>query len=82
MADRILPEYDVVTDKELGEAVGQAIGAASVCWDPMDCTGVFMSERANQLCDELFGVIRQFTTHHLDQVEQKLTKIAEGKEGG
>jgi hypothetical protein len=76
MPERILPSYKTVGDKELGEAVGQALGAASVCWEPMDCTGVFMSERANQLCDELFGVIRQFVDQHLDQVKKKM------KEGG
>lgn len=33
---RILPEYPFVLGQEIQEAIRQALGAASVCWDPMD----------------------------------------------
>jgi len=59
-ADRILPAYDAVGERELSEAVHQALGFASVCWEPMDCTGVFESDRAAQAADELTGIIGQY----------------------
>jgi len=35
------------------EAVFQAIGAASVCWEHMDGTGVFDSDKAKEIGEEL-----------------------------
>lgn len=35
------------------EAVFQAIGAASTCWENMEGTGIFDSDRAKQIGDEL-----------------------------
>lgn len=61
-APRILPEYDAVGEQELSEAVHQALGAASVCWNPMDCTGVFKSSRAAQIGAELIGIARQYAS--------------------
>ncbi len=49
------PEAD-----HLSEAVMQALGAASVCWEPMDATGVFMDERATQIGRELLAIIQQW----------------------
>lgn len=43
----------------LEEAVGQAIGAASVCWDDMSGTGEFDSSRASEICDKLLLHIRE-----------------------
>ena len=45
----------------LQEAVFQALGAASVCWDDMSGTGVFQSDRAKQIGDELMV----FIMHHV-----------------
>jgi hypothetical protein len=45
----------------LGSAVRQCLGAASVCWEPMDGTGVFQEQWANSIADELVGFIRIVT---------------------
>jgi hypothetical protein len=60
VANRILPQYEVVSDHDLSEAVHQALGAASVCWEPMDCTGEFDEATARQVGEELLGVVRQY----------------------
>jgi hypothetical protein len=44
-------EFARVGDKRA--AVMVAMGAASVCWTPMDCTGVFDSEAAADIADDL-----------------------------
>lgn len=62
--DRILPEYQTVQDAELEEAVFIALGFASVCWEPMDGTGVFEAEKAKQAGEELLGVIRQYAEEY------------------
>jgi hypothetical protein len=64
---RILPVYPFVLGQELDEAIGQAIGAASVCWDPMDGTGVFQESRARQIGDELKGIILKFARSYPDE---------------
>lgn len=51
------PILELDQSKSLEEAVGLALGAASVCWDPMDGTGVFMSERCAKIGDELVEYI-------------------------
>lgn len=58
--DRILPAYRFVLGQELQEAVHVALGAASTCWEPMDATGVFQSERASQIGRELIDIVVQF----------------------
>lgn len=76
--DRILPEYGFVGYEQLLEAVGMALGNASVCWEPMDCTGIFQSERAAQLVNELMELIWQhahvFMVTHDDSTMQKVYK--------
>lgn len=42
----------------LESAVFQALGYASVCWEPMDGTGVFQSEQAKDCGEKLLGFIR------------------------
>ena len=59
---RILPEYEQVEIPDLREAIFQALGAASTCWEPMDCTGVFESQRAEQIGEELMQVILQWAS--------------------
>jgi hypothetical protein len=57
---RLLPVYEQVGDAELSEAVHQALGVASVCWEPMDCTGVFDEATARQAAAELLAIIAQY----------------------
>jgi hypothetical protein len=56
---RILPEYEHVLGQEMGQAVFQALGFASVCWTESP-SGVFESEQAKQVGDELMGIIVQY----------------------
>lgn len=51
------PEHDGTLP--LATAVFQALGAASVCWDSMEGTGVFQSERAKAIGDALLAVIKE-----------------------
>jgi hypothetical protein len=61
MAQRILHEYTAPTTENLEEAVFQALGAASVCWESMEGTGVFQSDRAKQIGEELLGIIADWS---------------------
>ena len=47
-------------DEHLRSAVFTALGAASVCWDGSNL-GVFQSDRAKQIGDELVAEIRAIT---------------------
>lgn len=70
---RLVPQYpDGVSPDNLKEAVFQALGTASVCWAPSP-TGLFMSERCEQVGNELLEVIYKFVA------SQAITKI-EGKQ--
>jgi hypothetical protein len=40
------------------EAIGQAIGAASMCWEHPENAGVFDSTRAVELVDELIAFLQ------------------------
>ena len=41
----------------IDEAVFQAIGAASVCWENMEGAGIFDSDRAKDIGDKLLAFI-------------------------
>lgn len=41
----------------LSSAVHQAIGAASVCWENMEGTGIFQEARAREIADALLRYI-------------------------
>lgn len=41
----------------LSEAVGQSLGAASMCWEDMSGTGTFQSDRAKEIYDALMDFI-------------------------
>lgn len=41
----------------LGEAIGQALGAASTCWETLEGTGTFDSTRANGIATALLEFI-------------------------
>lgn len=77
MEGRILPGFGFTPDQQdMKEAVSLALGAASTAWDPMDCTGVFMSEFCGQMVDELMDLIMQFASvyrvTHSDETMQKV----------
>ncbi len=44
----------------LEEAVYQAVGAASVCWDNIQGAGVFDDRQATQVAEDLLAAIRQW----------------------
>lgn len=44
----------------LEEAIGQAIGAGSMCWENMEGTGVFMSVRAKSIAEELTRFVKEY----------------------
>lgn len=46
-------------DQNLKTIVGLAVGAASVCWDDMTGKGVFESERAQQIVEEVISWIEE-----------------------
>ena len=46
------------TDEDTETAIFEALGAASVCWDPTP-TGVFQSERASAIGYELVAHLRR-----------------------
>lgn len=62
-------------------AVFLCLGAASVCWDSMDGTGVFQSERAEAIGNELVAFIRARMTKALGQdATEALTKETRSKD--
>jgi hypothetical protein len=67
MMARLLPVYEQVGDTELAEAVHQALGVASVCWEPVDCTGVFDEATARQAGAELLEIITRYRGGASDQ---------------
>lgn len=46
-------------DKPAHEAIGEAIGAASMCWEPPPSTAVFDSTRAVAIAEELEAFLRE-----------------------
>lgn len=52
----IFPEWKL--DTPLEEIIGNAVGAASTCWEHLENTGVFDSERASKIVDETVANIR------------------------
>ena len=46
--------------KTLENVLGEAIGAASVCWEKMDGTGVFDEQRARAILAEVVGWINTY----------------------
>lgn len=45
--------------ESLKEAVYQAVGAASVCWDDMEHAGVFQEQQATEVAEDLLSWIRE-----------------------
>lgn len=46
-------------DDNLESVVGHAIGAGSACWDNLMGAGVFQSERASQIVDDVVGWVNE-----------------------
>lgn len=46
-------------DITLSEAIGQALGAASMCWEHPEGAGTFDSERAGRIFAELYKLIQE-----------------------
>jgi len=62
---------------DLRTAVYQAMGAASVCWKPMEGTGVFQEARAGQIAEELLFLIHQFQeTPDADMIAKTAAQLA------
>lgn len=51
--------FDWPLDKPVHEAIGEAIGGASTCWENLRGAGVFDSTRASAIADELEEFLRQ-----------------------
>lgn len=52
----------------LAQLLGEAVGAASMCWDP-EPAGVFASERAAAIVDDLVAALNQAPTEAADPDE-------------
>lgn len=52
------PIFDWKVDTPVPDAIFEALGAASVCWSTPEGSGVFNSERAAAIGDELIGFLR------------------------
>lgn len=70
VADKILSSVSPAFTDELETKVFEALGAASTCWESLEGTGVFDSDRAKDLGDELVAWIR--TQARLSQTEPLL----------
>ena len=53
------PLFNWPDDVPVDQAIGEAIGAASMCWEHPERAGVFNSERASQIVDELMALLRR-----------------------
>lgn len=48
----------ILVAKSMDEAVHLAVGAASVCWESMEGTGVFQDDRAREIAEALLERIK------------------------
>lgn len=53
------PEHHESANEYRDRIVREALGAASVCWDPMNGTGVFQDARANEIADTLIAALER-----------------------
>jgi hypothetical protein len=51
-------QFDWEIDTPVDRIIGEAIGAASMCWTPIP-EGVFDSQRASAIVDALLDILRQ-----------------------
>lgn len=52
------PSDGTLEDVTLSEWIGQALGAASTCWEHIDQAGVFDSTRAAEIADALHAHVQ------------------------
>jgi hypothetical protein len=57
MSDKLIFDGSSSEPRDLSELIGQAMGAASMCWDNVRGAGVFQSERASQITQEVIDWI-------------------------
>jgi len=61
LKQNILPEFENgVGEAEVLEAIGLAVGAASMCWESMMGTGQFDEGTASRLVDELHAIVQRY----------------------
>lgn len=53
--------FDWTVETPIDEVIGEAIGRASVCWESMEGTGVFDSDTASQITQEVLDIIHRKT---------------------
>jgi hypothetical protein len=72
---------EIIIDPTLpvDEFIGQAIGAASTCWSDMAGQGVFESERALQIRNEILAYIDQIKVDHRYKIANEVYELAENK---
>ena len=51
--------FDWPTDKPIHEAIGEALGAASMCWQYPERAGLFEPETALRIADELIDLLQR-----------------------
>lgn len=49
------------TESKLRVKIGEAVGAASACWDNLEGAGVFKSERASEIATNLIEDVLELT---------------------
>jgi hypothetical protein len=57
MPDKLIFDDSASEPRDLSELIGQAMGAASMCWDNVRGAGVFQSERASRITQEVIDWI-------------------------
>src|SRR5882724_6184146 len=69
---------DVIIDPTLplDEFLGQAVGAASTCWSDMAGQGIFESERALQIVNEIKFYIFQMFVDHRNEIADEIGRLA------
>ena len=64
----------ILLPEDYREAIGQAIGAASMCWTPRPSDAVFDSECASAIADELIARFAHMA-EALDRVTEALDRL-------
>jgi hypothetical protein len=57
MSDKLIFDGSASEPKNLSEVIGQAVGAASMCWENVRDAGVFQSERGSLIVQEVIDWI-------------------------
>ncbi len=57
MSDKLIFDGSASEPKNLSEVIGQAVGAASMCWENVRDAGIFQSERASLIVQEVIDWI-------------------------